>query len=200
MNSNSAHLYFCPIPGCTHLDSATTTPFPSKLALLRHLNSVAHRPTHHLTDLSQCTRLDIFHCCCTSCPSSPRTFFPSLRSLTIHTDALHSPPTHNVSTPGGHAPHPASLDIRSLQVTIATQFPHQFSLNNTLNHWDHGISFISTSYDHEPTDFRTTWRHILKGRNKASFVNLQTSIIKAIVTSYNTTWTFARRGLTIRDR
>jgi hypothetical protein len=100
---------------------------------------------------------------------------------------LHPPPTHNVSTPSGHTTRLGSLDIRCSQVALASQFLHHFSLNNTLNHWDHGILFISNSYDHEPPDFRTTWRHLLKGRNKASFVNLQTSIIKAIAASYNTT-------------
>ena len=39
-------------------------------------------------------------------------------------------------------------------------------------------------YNHEPPDFRTTWRHFLKGRNKASFITLQSAIIKAIVSSY----------------
>ena len=92
-----------------------------------------------------------------------------------------------MSTPDDHTLHPTSIDTQSLQVNIATQFLHHFSLNNTLNHWGHGIPFISNTYDHEPPDFRTTWRHLLKGRNKASFVNLQTSIIRAIVASYTST-------------
>jgi hypothetical protein len=92
-----------------------------------------------------------------------------------------------MSTPDDHTLHPTSIDTLSLQVNIATQFLHHFSLNNTLNHWGHGIPFISNTYDHEPPDFRTTWRHLLKGRNKASFVNLQTSIMRAIVASYTST-------------
>jgi hypothetical protein len=45
----------------------------------------------------------------------------------------------------------------------------------------HGLSFISTIYDHEPPDLRTTWRHFLKGRNKASFLNLQASLLLTMI-------------------
>ena len=184
MNSNNERAYFCPIPGCAHSDTATTTPFSSKLTLLRHLNTTTHEPTHHLTDLSRCTRLDVFHCCCENCPSSPRTFFHSSRSLAIHNNASHPPPS--IFIPTTHHEPPPSYPYTT-EFAIASTVIHHYSSSHILNHWEKGLSFIATAYDHEPPDFRTTWRHFLKGRNKASFVNLQTSIIRSIVASYTTT-------------
>ncbi len=47
---------------------------------------------------------------------------------------------------------------------IATQLIHPLSLPHViLNHWDQGIAFISTIYDHKTPEFRTTWQHFLKG-------------------------------------
>jgi hypothetical protein len=175
-------LYFCPIPGCTHSTENTTTPFQSKLSLLRHLNTTTHKPTHHLADLSRCIPSGIFHCCCSDCPSSPRTFFPSQRALTIHTDASHPAPPHTLPTTRGQD----STSHPTTPFDLATHILQHFSNSQTANHWEHGLGFISRTYDHEPPDFRTTWRHLLKGRNKASFFNLQSSIIHAIATSYST--------------
>ena len=73
----------------------------------------------------------------------------------------------------------------SSQLHIATTSLYASSPRQTANHWPHAIAFISTAYDHEPPDFRTTWRHFLKGRNKASFVTLQSAIIRAIASSYS---------------
>ena len=47
----------------------------------------------------------------------------------------------------------------------------------------HGLDFITSVYDHEPPDFRTTWQHFLRSRNKPAFCNLQALIIRAIVVS-----------------
>jgi len=184
MNDNTTTTYFCPILGCPHSADNTITPFPSQLALLRHLNTLAHKTTHHLTDLSRCVPARIFHCCCSTCPSSPRTFFPSIRALTIHNNASHPnpPPISPHNIPPRDNPHSPLSPLE-----IATHTLHCFSHASVVNHWEHGLTFISNTYDHEPPDFRTTWRHFLKGRNKASFFNLQTSIISAITTSYSAT-------------
>jgi hypothetical protein len=182
MNNNTTTTYFCPVLGCTHSADNTNAQFPSKLALLRHLNTPAHKTTHRLTDLSHCVPLGIFHCCCLTCPSVPRTFFPSIRALTIHSNASHPKPPHisphNILP--RHDPHhpPSPLEIASHTL-------HCFSHTSVVNHWEHGLTFISNTYDHEPPDFRTTWRHFLKSRYKASFFNLKTSIISAITASYS---------------
>ena len=176
--------YSCPIPGCPHSSIGNKPPFTSKLSLINHLNNKNHTTTHHLADLSSCTTSGIFHCCCSNCPSSPKTFFPSSRSLRIHTETFHPTPrhlTHNTNAPS----HPHADQPTLLQLDIATTTLHNSSPgNSTTNHWIHGLSFIETTYDHEPPDFRTTWRHFLKGRNKASFITLHSAIIRAIVSSY----------------
>jgi hypothetical protein len=100
------------------------------------------------------------------------------------------PPPHNPRTESTSTftlPPPSYPHIEAF--SIATHTIHHYSTRHILNHWEHGLSFISATYDHEPPDFRTTWRHFLKGRNKASFLNLQTSIIRSIVASYTTTTT-----------
>ena len=179
--------FACPVPGCTHSLTGTAPPFSSKIALLHHLNTTSHRTTHHLTDLSSCAASGIFHCCRSTCPSSPKTFFPSLRSLTIHNTTHHPsphgpPPATHPTTPPDAAP---LAGEHSSQLHIATTTLYASSPRQTTNHWHHGIAFISTAYDHEPPDFRTTWRHFLKGRNKASFITLQSAIVRAIASSYN---------------
>ena len=179
--------FACPVPGCTHSLTGTASPFSSKIALLHHLNTTSHRATHYLTDFSSCAASGIFHCCRSTCPSSPKTFFPSLRSLTIHNNTHHPPP--HVPPPATH-PFTSPVDTplhndHSPQLHIATSTLYTSSPRQTTNHWPHGISFISTAYDHEPPDFRTTWRHFLKGRNKASFITLQSAIVRAIASSYN---------------
>jgi hypothetical protein len=196
MNPEHTTAFFCPIEGCTHSSSIGNNPFPTKTTLLCHLNTLEHRPTHHLTNYASCATSGIFHCCSTSCPSSPTTFFTSLRALTIHTESSHPPPNPPVPTPNiphhppplpnilHPSPTPPTLLPQRTPTTppttpheIATQVIHRFSHPNILNHWVHGLSFISTIYDHEPPDFRTTWCHFLKGCNKASFLNLQASIL-----------------------
>ena len=47
----------------------------------------------------------------------------------------------------------------------------------------HRLDFISSVHNHEPPDFRTTWCHFLRSRNKSAFCNLQASIIHAIAVS-----------------
>jgi hypothetical protein len=153
MNSENEQTYFCPIPRCAHSDTATT-PFTSKLSLLRHLNTETHKQTHHLTNLSRCATLGIFHCCCKDCPSSPRTFFPSSRCLTIHKNASHPPSPHTIPTdsPTTHPlPPPSYTHIEAF--AIASHTIHHYSSQHVLNHWEKGLSFISTTYDHELPDF-----------------------------------------------
>jgi hypothetical protein len=183
MNIHPQH-YYCPIPGCPHSSIGNKPPFTTKLSFINHLNNTNHTETHHLTDLSSCTTSGIFHCCCSNYPSSPKTFFPSLRSLRIHTETFH--PTPCCITRDTNAPsHPHASQPTLLQLNIATTTLHESSpRNTTTNRWIHGLSFIGTTYDHEPPDFGTTWRHFLKGRNKASFITLQSAIIRAIVSSY----------------
>ena len=69
---------------------------------------------------------------------------------------------------------------------ITTNLTHRFSQPTILNHWEHGISFINTVYDHKGPDFRMTWHHFLKEHNKSAFVNLQASILRTITTAYAT--------------
>ena len=47
----------------------------------------------------------------------------------------------------------------------------------------HELDFISSVYDHQPPDFRITWRHFLQSCNKSAFCNLQALIILAIIIS-----------------
>ena len=186
--NTSTHRYHCPIPGCSHSSIGDKPPFTTKLSLLNHLNNAAHAETHHLTDLSSCKASSIFHCCCSNCPSSPKKLFPSLRSLRIHTETSHPTPcrpTKQTHTPPDTHPDEPPRPPSLLQLDIATTTLHASSPGNTTNHWMHGLSFIESTYDHEPPDFRTTWRHFLKGRNKASFITLQTAIIRAIALSYD---------------
>ncbi len=175
MNPEHTTSLYCPIEGCTHSSSVGNDPFPTKTTLLCHLNTLEHCPTHHLTNYTSCATSGIFHCCSTSCPSSPTTFFTSLRALTIHTKPSHPPPNPPIPTPDiphhppplpnilhpsptPPTPHPQGTPTTppTTPHEIATQVIHRFSHPNILNHWVHGLSFISTIYDNTPPDFRTT--------------------------------------------
>ncbi len=48
------------------------------------------------------------------------------------------------------------------------------------NKWLGGIDFISTAHDHEPPDFRSTWRPFLKNNNKKRFLTLQSDLVRAV--------------------
>ena len=185
----AADAYRCPIPGCKHSSTGTEPPFTTKQALLHHINAPSHRNTHHLTSLPCCTTSDIYQCCRSDCPSSQKRFFPSLRSLQIHNNTYHKPPTPtttcHATTHHDTPSHPRTTATTQLHIATTTLFAS--STGSTSNHWPHGLSFIERAYTHEPPDFRTTWRHFLKGRNKASFITLQSAVIQAIVSSYTTT-------------
>ncbi len=150
--------------------------------VFRHLNSVTHASTHSLVNHSDCATAGIYNCCFHSCPASPKTFFSSLRALNDHCHQTHPPP-RPPSPPD--ITHPPPTDPPS-PLSLSTRLLHQFSPPNTTNHWEHGLDFIDSVYHHEPPDFRTTWRHLIRSRNLSAFSNLQASIIRAIVEA-NTT-------------
>ena len=175
-------IFFCPIRGCTHSKQGTSRPFHSRTVLLRHLNSTTHASTHSLVNHSDCATAGIYNCCSHSCPASPKTFFSSLRALNDHCHQAHPPP-QPLSPPD--ITHPPPTDPPS-PLSLSTRLLHQFSPSNTINHWKHGLEFIDSVYHHEPPDFRTTWRHLIRSRNLSAFSNLQASIIRAIVEA-NTT-------------
>ena len=157
-------------------------PFPSKTVLLRHLNSSTHASTHHLVNHNDCTVSGIYTCCTHSCPTSPKVFFSSHRALDDHRRQIH--PT--LLTPSSVNTPPPTNTTPATTYSICTNLLHKFSPPNTTNHWEHGLTFINSVYHHEPPDFRTTWRHLIRSRNKAAFSNLQASIIRAINEAYTT--------------
>ena len=165
---------FCPIRGCTHSIDGVHPPFLTRTTLIRHLHTPSHSSTHHLVDHTQCATAGIYTCCSSSCPSSPKIFFSSLRALHDHRITLHPPPP---------TPPPIPTDPPSNPFDISSHLLHSHSPPHIANHWAHGLEFISTVYDHEPPDFRTTWCHLIRSRNKSSFSNLQAAIIRAIVTA-----------------
>ena len=93
------------------------------------------------------------------------------------TGSLHHDP------PSPPSPPPVPTDPPSTPFAISSHILHSHSPPHTANHWAHGLSFIGSVYDHEPPDFRTTWRHLIRSRNKSSFSNLQAAVIRAIVTA-----------------
>ena len=170
MNSKS---FYCPIRGCVHSNRGTARPFPSRTVLLRHLNYTSHASTHSLVNHSDCAASGIYTCCAPSCPASPKIFFSSLRALNNHYHHTHPPPRppspQNIRSPQ-HITQPSPF-------SISTRLLHIFSPPNTTNHWEHGLNFIASVYHHEPLDFRTTWCHLIRSRNKTAFSNLQAPII-----------------------
>jgi hypothetical protein len=177
MNSNTTNQhYFCPVVGCNHSTTQPPPPFPSKNSLLNHLNSTYQTKSLHLIDHSKCKDSGIYVCCTHNCPSSPKRFFSSQRALDIHCNTHHRAPQ---DTP------PQATNITPF--SIATSHIFSQSQRNNLNHWNHGLQFISRTYDHEPPDFRTTWRHMLRGRQKAAFVTLQAAITHSIVVASTNT-------------
>ena len=174
-------LFYCPIRGCHHSNGGTARPFLSRTVLLHHLNSTSHASTHHLVNHSDCAISCIYTCCPPSCPTSPKIFFSSHRALNDHRHQVHptplTPPSINT---------PPSTDTTPATTSICTKLLHKFSSPNTTNHWEHGLTFINSVYHHEPPDFRTTWCHLIRSRNKAAFSNLQASIIRAIIEAYTT--------------
>ena len=166
-------IFLCPIRGCDHSKQGTARPFHSRTVLLRHLNSALHASTHSLVNHSDCATAGIYNCCFHSCPASPKTFFSSLRALNDHCHQTHPPP-RPPSPPA--ITHPAPTDPPS-PLSLSTRLLHQFSPPNTTNHWEHGLDFIDSVYHHEPPDFRTTWRHLIRSRNLSAFSNLHASII-----------------------
>ena len=142
--------------------------------LIRHLHSPTHSTTHHLVNRTLCTTAGIYTCCTSNCPASPKIFFSSLRALHDHCITIHPPPFSPPPTP--------SIPL-STPFTISSCLLHCHSPPHTINHWEHGLDFIASVYDHKPPDFRTTWCHFLRSRNKSAFCNLQALIIRAIVVS-----------------
>jgi hypothetical protein len=171
--------FFCPIGVCSHSPVGNIPPFTTRTTLLPHLNSFAHASTHHLANHAICATAEIYTCChtSTSCPAKPNIFFSSRRAYNDHCSTAHHPP-----------PPPTNVPTKppSTPFTIATQFLHHNSIVSTTNHWINGLDFISMVYSHELPDFRTTWRHFLRSRNKSTFCNLQAAIIQAILTSSTT--------------
>ena len=165
---------YCPIRGCNHSIDGTHAPFLTRTTLIRHLHSPTHATTHHLVNHTLCATAGIYTCCKSNCPSSPKIFFSSLRALHDHCTTIHPPPPYPPPTPNIPPSTPFAISSHLLQIHAP---PH------TVNHWMHGLDFINSVYDHEPPDFRTTWRHFLRSRNKSAFCNLQASIIRAIVVS-----------------
>jgi hypothetical protein len=172
-NKMNPKTFFCPICGCIHSKKGTARPFNSCTILLHHLNSTSHASTHSLVNHSNCAVSSIYSCCAPSCPASPKTFFSSLRALNDHCQQAHPPP--RPPSPPDDMP-PPNIDQPS-PLSISTQLLHRFSPPNTTNHWKHGLNFIDLVYHHEPPDFRTTWRHLVRSRNLSAFSNLQASII-----------------------
>ncbi len=62
----------------------------------------------------------------------------------------------------------------------------QFFTAQYHQHSEHGLNFINSVYHHEPPDFRTTWRHLVRSQNLSEFSNLQASIIRVIVEATTT--------------
>jgi hypothetical protein len=174
MNPDPLVQFFCPIDGCPHSSSTGHSPFPTKTSLPKHLNTDSHKFTHHLTNHSVCQTIGIYTCCHSTCPSTPSRFFGSERKFNLHTTTYHPPPNP--------PPHATSTSLTPL--ALCTDILHCFSQPRIQNHWEHGLAFISSTYNHEPPDFRTSWHHFLTGRNKSSFRNLQAAIIRAITASY----------------
>ena len=166
--------FFCPIRGCPHSIDGDKAPFLTRTTLIRHLHTPSHSSTHHLVNHTRCANAGIYTCCTSSCPSSPKIFFSSLRALHDHCVAIHPPPP---------SPPPVPTKPPSTPFAISSHLLHSHSPAHTANHWVHGLHFISSVYDHKPPNFRTTWRHFLRSRNKSSFINLQTAVIRAIVTA-----------------
>ena len=148
--------------------------FLTQTTLIRHLHSPTHATTHHLVNHTLCATAGIYTCCKSSCPASPKIFFSSLRALHDHGTTIHPPPP---------SPPPTPNIPPSTPFAISSHLLHCHPPPHTVNHWMHGLDFITSVYDHEPPDFRTTWRHFLRSRNKSAFCNLQASIIRAIVVS-----------------
>jgi hypothetical protein len=180
-NKMNPNIFFCPIRGCIHSKKGTARPFHSRTVLLRHLNSTSHASIHSLRNHSNCAVSGIYSCCAPSCPASPKTFFfsPSPQ-LSLST----SPPSSMPAiTTGQHA---TTKHRPTLPLSISTWLLLSFSPPNTTNHWKHDLDFINLVNHHEPPDFRTTWRHLVRSRNLSAFSNLQASIIQAIIEA-NTT-------------
>jgi len=142
--------FFCPIRGCPHSTEGDKAPFLTRTTLIRHLHTPIHSSTHHLVNHTRCANAGIYTCCTSSCPSSPKIFFSSLRALHDHCVTIHPPPL---------SPPPVPTEPPSTPFAISSHLLHSHSPAHTTNHWAHGLHFISSVYDHEPPDFRTTWRH-----------------------------------------
>ena len=152
--------FYCPIRGCTHSIDGTHAPFLTRTTLIRHLHSPTHATTHHLANHTLCATAGIYTCCKSTCPASPKIFFSSLRALHDHCTTIHPPPP---------SPPPTPNIPPSTPFAISSHLLHCHPPPHTVNHWMHGLDFITSVYDHEPPDFRTTWRHFLRSRNKSAF-------------------------------
>ena len=95
----------------------------------------------------------------------------------IHRATHHQPPQ----------PTPPQPSQETTPADIATANILMKSTRNTQSHWEHGINVIEATYDHEPPDFRTSWRHMLCGRQESSFLTLQSLILCCIVIATTTT-------------
>jgi hypothetical protein len=54
------------------------------------------------------------------------------------------------------------------------------------NNWNNGIAFIMDNYNNNPPHFHSTWRHFLRGNNKAQFESILEQLITAILASHTT--------------
>ena len=89
------------------------------------------------------------------------------------------PPIHPVNNP-----QQSTATYTPLTISTSILFPNAHPGSH--NSWQHGLNFITNSYDHQPPDFRSTWRQHLNRnqRNKITFTKLQAAIIRAISTAY----------------
>ena len=129
---------------------------------------------------------------------------------TLHHTYFHTPPRQShteCATPPAHSvqkyssPHTAPSMIIVIPFSIHHQYPPvQIQMSNQQPH----VPYLPSSFftpihnqslalrpqlhlnclrDHGPPDFRTTWHHLLRFRNKSAFCNLQATIFPAIVVS-----------------
>ena len=168
--------FSCPIIGCPHYPSGQGRKLTCLNKLIRHLKSDDHATSRHLLDHTLCNKLNLYRCTHFACSKSKDTFFTSNRALTEHNSKFH---------PATWTTIPTCTFLPTNPLKQYTDIIFDIAGNESLcNNWSTGINYILENYNNNPPHFRSTWRHLLRGNNKARSNLLLTQIIKALLASH----------------